>query len=144
MEAIVANDAGPAADVAFRDAYMGQLEAFMVHTSCAHLFCVLHHDLFRARFDAISAESSDLLIEHMELGTTKSDAARRKVIIATLEDMQAECRVLQNYLQRHAAASAAAGATTASHQQWQQRPHSSLNISEAGVRSFRYTHPRLR
>ena len=29
MEAIVANDAGPAADVAFRDAYMGQLEAFM-------------------------------------------------------------------------------------------------------------------
>ena len=29
MEAIVANDAGPAADAAFRDAYMGQLEAFM-------------------------------------------------------------------------------------------------------------------
>jgi hypothetical protein len=65
------------------------------------------HDFFRARFDALTAEESRLLRKNIELGTTKSDAPRRKVIMATLEEIQAECCLLQNYLQRGAAASTA-------------------------------------
>ena len=71
------------------------------------------HDFFRAKFDELKADEDRLLRENISLGQTKSDAARRKVIMATLEEIQAECCLLQNYLQRGAAASTAACATTA-------------------------------
>ena len=71
------------------------------------------HDFFQGRFDALTANERSLLRENIKLGNTKSDAARKKVIVAKLEEIQVDCRLLQNYLQRGAAASAAACATTA-------------------------------
>ncbi len=52
------------------------------------------YEFFRAKFDALTAEESRLLKDTFKLGTSKTDAARRKVITATLEDIQTECRLL--------------------------------------------------
>jgi hypothetical protein len=78
------------------------------------------YDFLRARFDALTAEESRLLRDTIKLGTSKSDAARRRAIMARIEDIQVECRLLKDYFSR---------ASWRQQQQWQQRPHSSLNIS---------------
>jgi hypothetical protein len=46
------------------------------------------YNFFRARFDALTAEESRLLRDTIKLGTSKSDAARRRAIMARIEDIQ--------------------------------------------------------
>ena len=63
MEAIVANDARPSADVVFRDAYMGQLEAF-------------------------TAEARELTTERISLGNSASERQRKAAITERLGDLK--------------------------------------------------------
>jgi hypothetical protein len=63
------------------------------------------YDRIKARFEAITAESSDLLIENMELGQGKGDAARRKAIMLRIDEINTEAnasRAIQIYLSRAA------------------------------------------
>jgi hypothetical protein len=49
------------------------------------------HDFFRAKFDELKADEDRLLRENISLGQTKSDAARRKALMAKIEEIQVKC-----------------------------------------------------
>ena len=98
------------------------------------------------RLDELKAEECDLLTENMELGRQKGDAARRKANLSMIDDIATEARSIQDYLSRAAWQPRERhlpqqGQQQKPQQQHQQRPHSSLNISGAGVRSLPCTPP---
>ncbi len=53
------------------------------------------HDRLKARFDTLTEEHSDLLIENMELGHEKGAAARRKAIMLRIDEINAEAMPAQ-------------------------------------------------
>jgi hypothetical protein len=55
------------------------------------------HNILKARFDTITAEEGRLLKENIGLGNAKGNAARRKFIIARLEEINVEaafCKII--------------------------------------------------
>ena len=127
MEPINAPEAGPAAYAAYRDASLSQLEGFM-------------------------AEATALSAERMSLGKSASDKKRRDAIDENLADIRGNsdalrlCLDIEKDLRARRAEKATHKAMKAEHeaakqQQQQQHPHSSLNLSGAGVRGLPCTPP---
>ena len=126
MDAIVDPNSGLASEAALRDTYVAQLEAFM-------------------------AETRVLTAERVSLGDTKTDRQRKAAITEQLADLKGntdaiqlcialekECAHFRDRLLKQPKAMKAEheAAKQQQQQQQQQRPHSSLNISGAGVRSL--------
>ncbi len=89
-----------------------------------------------SRLQAYRAEGAKLLLEKISLG--KGYAKRRNAIQARLADIEEAMNDIQQLLANMDFI------RKASHQERQQRPHSSLNISEARGCAVSATHPRLR